>query len=100
MPTLKELRAKAKDLGLSGFSRLSKDELTHQINMTMVEAGAMPNMAHVRAMARDLGLTGYGKLKKADLIREVQVAEGHAACYQQISDCGQMDCLFRPDCMG
>lgn len=53
----------------------------------------------LRAMAKDLEIKGAAKLARNDLIHAIQVAEGHAACYARIPDCGQMDCLFRPDCL-
>ncbi len=53
----------------------------------------------LRAMARNLDVKGAVKMTKPELIHAIQVAEGHAACYSRIPDCGQMDCLFRPDCL-
>lgn len=53
----------------------------------------------LRAMAKDLEVKGAAKMAKDELIHAIQVAEGHAACYARIPDCGQMDCLFRPDCL-
>jgi len=54
----------------------------------------------IRAKARDLGVKNFSKLKKADLIRAIQANEGNAPCYQNIYDCWQFDCLWRPDCQG
>lgn len=99
MSTIKELRNKAKSLGMTNYSKLSKPDLVHAINMVMVESRKMPTMADLRGLAQDLKIEGYGKLKKVELIHQIQVAEGHAACYQRIPDCGQMDCLFRPNCL-
>lgn len=53
----------------------------------------------LRTMAKDLEVKGAAKMAKDELIHAIQVAEGHAACYARIPDCGQMDCLFRPDCL-
>lgn len=58
----------------------------------------MPGVKMVREMAVKLGLKNFRGLKKADLIRAVQVAEGNSPCYQRITDCGQIDCLFWSDC--
>ena len=52
----------------------------------------------IRAKARDLGVKNYSKMSKVDLIRAIQEKEGNIPCYQNIYDCGQADCLWRPDC--
>jgi hypothetical protein len=54
----------------------------------------------IRAKARDLEVKNHSKLKKADLIHAIQTNEGNAPCYQNIYDCWQFDCLWRPDCQG
>jgi len=56
-------------------------------------------MTKLKEMAKDLRIKGADKMDRAEMIHTVQVAEGHAACYARIPDCGQMDCLFRPDCL-
>jgi hypothetical protein len=55
-------------------------------------------VTEIRVIARNLGVKNYSRLTKFDLIRAVQVAEGNSPCYQQISDCGEQDCLWREDC--
>lgn len=57
------------------------------------------SMARLKQMARDLNVKGASKMIREELIHAIQVAEGHAACYGRIPDCGQTDCLFRPDCL-
>ena len=59
----------------------------------------MPSLQQIQKMARQKGLSNINRMKKAELIRAVQTAEGNSPCYQRISDCGQMDCLFRGDCL-
>jgi len=59
----------------------------------------MPNIKQLREMAKDLELKNVARLRKEDLIHAIQLAEGHADCFGRIPDCGQTDCLFRPDCM-
>ena len=41
-----------------------------------------------------------GKLKKAELVRAIQTSEGNIACFEngQADECGQAECLWRPDC--
>ncbi len=56
-------------------------------------------MTKLKEMAKELDLKGAAKMAKPELIHAIQVAEGHAACFARIPDCGQMDCLFRPDCL-
>lgn len=50
-------------------------------------------------MAQNMGLRKTSGMNKPDLIRAVQLAEGNSPCFERIADCGQMDCLFRGDCM-
>ena len=52
----------------------------------------------IRDKGRSLGVKNYSKLGKADLIRAIQEKEGNTPCYQNIYDCWQFDCLWRPDC--
>jgi hypothetical protein len=42
-----------------------------------------------------------GKMKKADLVRAIQEAEGNNVCFEtgQASECGQIECLWRTDCI-
>ena len=56
-------------------------------------------MTTLKEMAKDLRIKGAYKMDRAEMIHAIQVTEGHAACYARIPDCGQMDCLFRPDCL-
>lgn len=55
-------------------------------------------VTEIRTMARNLGVKNYSRFNKADLIRAVQLAEGNSPCYRQISDCGELDCLWREEC--
>lgn len=52
----------------------------------------------IRDKGRGLGVKNYSRLAKTDLIRSIQEKEGNAPCYQNIYDCRQFDCLWRPDC--
>jgi hypothetical protein len=54
----------------------------------------------IRDKARSLGVKNYSKLSKGNLIRAIQEKEGNSPCYQNIYDCRQDDCLWRPDCQG
>jgi transcription termination factor Rho len=62
------------------------------------EAQPMPNVMQLRTMARDLKIKNYSRMRKDQLVWAVQEAEGNAACYKKISDCGIIDCLFREEC--
>lgn len=57
-------------------------------------------LKEIRVKARGLGVKYYSKMKKDDLIRAVQEKEGNSPCYQNIYDCWEFDCLWRPDCQG
>lgn len=59
----------------------------------------MPTKNQLKKMAHVLGVKNCSKLNKGNLIREIQKAEGHSDCFKRIADCGQNDCLFRPDCL-
>ena len=54
----------------------------------------------IQAIAKKLGIKP-GKLKKTDLIRTIQVEEGNYQCYatEGVFSCGQMNCLWREDCL-
>ncbi len=53
----------------------------------------------IRAKAREMGVKNYSKMPKTELIRAIQEKEGNAPCYQNnIADCQQHDCLWRPEC--
>jgi len=57
------------------------------------------NMADIRRKAKGLGLKVQG-LTKADLIRATQTAEGNTACFATgKTECDQMLCCWRADCM-
>lgn len=53
----------------------------------------------LKRMAKGLAMKGVSRLAKEDLIHAIQVAEGNAACFRRIADCGQSDCLFRAECL-
>ncbi len=54
----------------------------------------------IQAIARKLGIK-VARQKKGDLIKEIQLAEGNTDCFDTgfDIDCGEMDCLWRDDCM-
>jgi hypothetical protein len=56
------------------------------------------NIKETREKAKALGVKNYSKMKKADLIKAIQVAEGNAPCFQEITDCRQYDCCWMGDC--
>ena len=57
------------------------------------------NMVQIREIARTRGVKP-GKLNKTELIRSIQQAEENPACFNTgfSMECGQEDCLWRPDC--
>ncbi|MDI6854302.1 MAG: Rho termination factor N-terminal domain-containing protein [Deltaproteobacteria bacterium] len=56
------------------------------------------NMKEIREKAKGLGVKNSSKMKKADLIKAIQVAEGNAPCFKEITDCRQYDCCWMGDC--
>lgn len=56
-------------------------------------------MTELKEIAKERGVKP-GKLKKEALIRAIQAAESNPQCYNTnfSQDCGQPDCLWRPDC--
>ena len=59
----------------------------------------MPTVRELKYLAKELGMPNYYLMRKATLIWAIQQTEGHNQCYQRIPGCGQMDCLFRKDCL-
>jgi hypothetical protein len=55
-------------------------------------------VTNLKAQAKSLGVKGYSRMSKEQLIWNIQEAEGNAACYGRIPNCGIDDCLWRPDC--
>ena len=55
-------------------------------------------VTEIRERARELKVKNYSRMRKDDLIRAVQLAEGNTDCYKRITNCGEMDCLWREDC--
>ena len=54
----------------------------------------------IQSMARKLGIK-VGREKKGELIQMIQLAEGNNDCFGTGVEinCGEMDCLWRADCM-
>ena len=56
------------------------------------------NVQDVREKARLTGVKVSGK--KADVIRRIQEAENNDPCFGTKTECGQLDCCWREDCLG
>ena len=56
-------------------------------------------MKNIKEIAKKNGVTA-GKMNKAELIRSIQRAEGNSDCFatMPVSDCNQVNCLWREDC--
>ncbi len=52
----------------------------------------------IKKIAKKMGIAPK-KMKKTELIRAIQVKEGHTPCYKTKTECGQMDCIWRKDCL-
>jgi hypothetical protein len=59
----------------------------------------MPKVKELRVKARALGVRNYSRMRKDQLIWALQEAEGNAACFKRIPDCGLTGCLFREECL-
>ena len=56
-------------------------------------------MAEIRRKAVKIGLNAQG-MKKVELVRAIQSAEGNVACFDtEKSDCDQLACCWRKDCL-
>ncbi len=57
------------------------------------------NMTEIKQLAKDRGIVP-GKMRKVVLIHRLQAQEGNPQCYttNTAQDCGQPNCLWRPDC--
>jgi hypothetical protein len=64
-----------------------------------LECSAM-KMQDIRAIAKNNGVRP-GKLSKIEIIRSIQKTEGNNDCFATayVSECNQMSCLWREDCM-
>jgi hypothetical protein len=55
-------------------------------------------VTEIKEIAKTLNVP-VGKKRKMELIRDIQIAEGHAACFDSgITNCGLKDCLWFDDC--
>lgn len=54
----------------------------------------------IRIKAKELGIR-RNKMNKADLIRSIQRSEDSIECYatDRVRHCGELDCLWRTDCL-
>lgn len=59
----------------------------------------MPSVKELREKAKGLDVKNLNKLRKEELIHAIQLAEGNSDCFGKIPDCGETECLFRPDCL-
>ena len=56
-------------------------------------------MTEINRKATKIGLNAQG-MKKKELIRAIQSAEGNVACFDtEKSDCDQLICCWREDCL-
>ena len=58
-------------------------------------------MVDIKVIAKNMAIKP-GKMKKAELIRTIQAQEGNFQCFQTglaDSDCDQVQCCWRSDCM-
>jgi hypothetical protein len=80
------------------FASLSLQTTKNKKRQPQLKEEAPVNVKEIRDKARALGVKNYSKLRKADLIKSIQVQEGNAPCYQEITGCQQHDCCWMGDC--
>ncbi len=58
-------------------------------------------MQDIRNIAKKRGLKFSSRINKTELIRSIQRAEGNADCFgtENVKICGQINCLWRKDCI-
>ena len=56
-------------------------------------------MQDVRNIAKGMGINTGAKRTKQDLILEIQTKEGNIPCYKTRTECPEMNCLWRDDCL-
>lgn len=54
-------------------------------------------IAEIQKKAKKMGVKATGK--KGDMIKRIQEAEGNNPCFGARSQCSQMDCCWRDDCL-
>ena len=57
-------------------------------------------LQEVKAIAKQRGVDP-GRMRKGELIKAIQRAEGNNDCFGTVllMECGQMNCLWREDCL-
>lgn len=64
-----------------------------------IREGTEMKMPQIREISKEKGVKA-GKMSKAALIRAIQKTEGNNDCFgENVSKCGQMNCLWREDCV-
>ena len=58
----------------------------------------MIKLAEVKTKAKTLGISNPSS-NKTELIKQIQRAEGFTACYKAKSNCDQMACCWREECV-
>ena len=54
-------------------------------------------IGEVRQKAKEMGVKTSGK--KQEIIRNIQTAEGNEPCFATKSECDQIKCCWREDCL-
>jgi len=68
--TVKELKNICKEMGISGYSRASKDTLLQMIEGAQSTSSELEgkSVKELRRMAREAGVTGYSRMRKTELV--------------------------------
>lgn len=56
-------------------------------------------MQDIRSIAKKMGIVADVRKKKQDLIHEIQASEGNSPCFRTRTECSEMHCLWREDCL-
>jgi hypothetical protein len=76
--TVKELRAEARELGIKGYSRMTKAELKETLLMAEVEYAArdgesmkQTTIEELRTEAKEFGVVGYKRMTRVELVKRL-----------------------------
>ena len=65
----------------------------------MNDGGFPMKMQEVRSIAKKMDIVAGARIKKQDLIREIQATEGNSPCFKTKTECPEINCLWRDDCL-
>lgn len=73
MSTLKELRQKAKESGVKGYTKMKRDDLLSALGTELIQETGM-SLSELKAKAKSMKIKGFSRLKKSELMAAIESA--------------------------